>query len=384
MSEPARSAHIFIAAVEPSADSNGAALMRGLLAQNPDLKISGCGGEALEKAGLESLFPIDEFSVMGFTDVARVIPSAFNRAHEIAEYCRDQKVDVAVFVDGWAFSRISAIRIRKLSPQTKIIKYSAPQIWASRPQRIDFVRDHFDLVLALLPFEPPLFEAKGVKAIFVGNPNYEAVAKAKPDPGFRERHGLQGRKLLALLPGSRKGEVNRLMPVFSAVVEELCRQDEMITVIVPIAAAVDGLVREKMAAWSFPHLALDQKEKISALHNADAALTASGTAATELLLCDVPMVVAYKVDALTAFWARRVMITDYINILNIAEDREIIPEFVQERANVENIAPILAELLENGEAAKKQREAFHVYREQLGLDGVSAASRAANAVLSML
>ncbi len=384
MSEPAGSAHIFIAAVEPSADSNGAALMRELWAQRPDLKISGCGGEALEKAGLKSLFSIDAFSVMGFTDVARVIPSAFKRAREIAEYCRDQKVDIAVFVDGWAFSRIAAIRIRKLSPQTKIIKYSAPQIWASRPQRIDFVREHFDLVLALLPFEPPLFEARGVKTIFVGNPNYEAVAKSSPDPDFRARYDLQGRKLLALLPGSRKGEVNRLMPVFSAVAEELCRKDGMITVIVPIAAAVDALVREKMAAWSFPHLALAAEEKFSALHNADAALTASGTAATELLLCDVPMVVAYKVDALTAFWARRVMITDYITILNIAEDREIIPEFVQERAKVENISPILADLLENGEAARKQCEAFHRYRAQLGLDGVSAASRAAKAVLSIL
>ncbi len=380
-----QSQHIFIAAVEPSADANAAALYRAMKELRDDLRYSAIGGNELYQAGLESLFSIDEFSVMGFTDVLKVVPSAFKRAQQVAEHCRDQQVDVAVFVDGWTFSRICAKRIRKLSPQTKIVKYSAPQIWASRPERIDFVCAHFDLVLALLPFEPDLFNAHGVPTLFVGNPNYEAVLASRPDESFCARYGFTGKRVISILPGSRRSEVKRLMPIFGEVVATLATKHEEMAFAIAPAPTVADEVEALLADWPVQPVQIKPADKMALFHDSAAALLASGTVATELLLCDVPMVVAYQVDALTYFWAKRVMTTEFITILNIAEGREIIPEFLQEEARADMISPVLEDLAqENSKAAASQRAAFAGFRHALGLEGEKPAIRAAKAVLPLL
>lgn len=333
--------------------------------------------------GFESLFDTSAFSVMGFTDVARVLPEAWRRARELAAYCAEHKVEVAVFIDGWSFSRLAAKRIRKRSPQTKIVKYAAPQVWASRPQRIDFVKEHFDLVLTLLPFEPPIFEEAGVKAAFVGNPNYEAVARTpRSGPSFRARHDLTDSNLLAVLPGSRKGEVSRLLPVFGDAVALATSQVSGLKPVIPAAPAVEELVREGCAEWPVQPLIVPGTERFDAFEAADAALAASGTVTTELALCNTPMVVGYRVDALTAYWARRVLVTPYVTILNVMAQEEIIPERLQDDCTPEQLSADICRLFRDEAATRKQMSAFRRLLPSLIGKGNSSAL-AAKEILSL-
>jgi lipid-A-disaccharide synthase len=371
-----------LVAVEPSADAIGASLIAALRKRNRDARLFGCGGPLMAREGVTSLFPIDAFSVMGATDVLRVAPLAFKRAAELAERAAAERADAAVFIDGWAFSRIAATRLRKRSPTTTAIKFAAPQVWASRPQRVRFVKRYFDGVLTLLPFEPPYFTRAGVKAEFVGNPNFQAAWKARGDgAAFRTRHQLGDAPLLAVLLGSRRREVALLAPPFLEAVRALLRDMPELRVVSPVADSVAPLVRRRMASWPGRPILVGADEKYDAMAAADAALTASGTASTELAINRTPMVVAYKVDPLTALWARRVKTTPYASIINVAADRFVIPEFIQENCEGPPIAAALKRLFDDPAAFVDQAEVFDSILKELGVDGPPAAERAADRVI---
>lgn len=373
---------ILLMAVEPSADSIGADVMRDLRKIAPDVEFHGCGGPEMTAAGLSPLFPIDPFSVIGVSDVLRVAPLAVRRARELAEYAAAQKIDVAVLIDAWAFSRLAATRLRKYSPSTTVIKLVAPQIWASRPQRVKFVKRRFDGVLALLPFEPHLFEREGVPAEFVGNPNFQAAWNQRGNgDAFRARRNLGDAPLLAVLLGSRRREVSRLARPFADAVEILAKEIPGLRVVSPVADAVADLVRRKMKNWPCEPILVGPEEKYDAMAAANVGLAASGTVSTELAINRTPMAVAYKVDPLTAFWARRVKTTPYASIINVAADRFVIPEFIQENCNGRLIASALLELFEDPSAYVDQAAAFDVILKELGVDGPPAAEAAARRIL---
>lgn len=373
---------ILLAAVEPSADSIGASLMRELRELEPEAVFMGCGGAAMAREGFESAFPIDAFAVMGATDVARVAPLAMRRARELAEIASTQNADVAVFIDGWAFSRLAVTRLRTLSPKTTAIKFVAPQVWASRPQRVKFVKRYFDGVLTLLPFEPAWFEKEGVRAEFVGNPNFQAAWAAKGNgETFRARRQLGGAPLLAVLPGSRKREVTRLAKPFREAVDILAKEIPGLRIVTPVAESVDALVRKKLEGWPCDPILVGAEEKYDAMAAANVALTASGTASTELAINRTPMAVAYRTDPITWFWAQRVKTTPYASIINVAADRFVIPEFIQGNCDGRLIASALLELFEDPSAYVDQAAAFDVLLKELGVDGPSAARLAARRII---
>ena len=376
---------IMLAAVEPSGDALGAALYEALLPMVPEgTRFFGCGGPAMEKAGFKSAFPIDAFSVVGFTDVIGVIPEGMKRAKELAQLAAREKADIAVFIDGWTFSRIGAKRMRHYSPDTVIVKYAAPQVWASRPQRVDFVRKYFDAVLTLLPFEPPFFEREGVPAEFVGNPNFEAVANRPADPvAWREQHGLADEQVLLVLPGSRRGEVARLAKPFADTVRLLSASRPDLKFVLAPVAAVEAQVREAFDPLGDTVIFAGSDDRFSAFRAADAALAASGTVSTELAIAGTPMVVCYKVDETTYYWARRVMTADFITILNIAAQREIVPEMLQNDCEPPLLAEQVTRLLSDTESRQRQLTAFEKFLPALGLDDEPAGEKAARAVLRL-
>ncbi|MEK7266716.1 MAG: lipid-A-disaccharide synthase, partial [Pseudomonadota bacterium] len=342
---------ILVAAVEPSADSIGASLMRELKSLAPDVSFIGCGGPEMQREGLASAFPVDTFAVMGATDVLRVAPLAMKRARELAELAAKQNADVAVLIDGWAFSRLSATRLRKLSPKTTVIKFVAPQVWASRPKRVKFVRKFFDGVLTLLPFEPEWFVKEGVRAEFVGNPNFQTAWVSKGNgEAFRARHRLGAAPTLAVLLGSRKREVTRLAKPFREAAEILAREVPGLRIVSPVAPNVETLVRKALAGWPGEPILVGAEEKYDAMAAANVALTASGTASTELAINRTPMAVAYRIDPLTGVLAKRVKTTPYASIINVAADRFVIPEFIQENCDGRLIASALLELFEDPSA----------------------------------
>lgn len=350
---------IMLAAVEPSADALGASLLEQLKGFLPDATYVGCGGPRMAAKGFVSQFDTSAFSVMGFTDVAKVLPEAWRRSRELARTCAATPVDVAVFIDGWSFSRLSAKRIRQRAPNTKIVKYAAPQVWASRPQRTEFVKDHFDLVLTLLPFEPPYFAKVGVPATFVGNPNFEAVARTpRSGHAFRARHDLGGAPVLLILPGSRKGEVNRLMDPFGDTLTAVAERIPGLRPIIGAAPNVVDLVRERIKDWPITPQIVPADERFDAFEAADVALAASGTVSTELAMTDTPMVIAYRVDPLTAYWARKVLVTPFVSIVNVAANEEIIPERIQEECTPEQLSADVVRLFLDDRERQKQLSAF--------------------------
>lgn len=369
-------------AVEPSADAIGAALLRELRELSPKMSFTGCGGRMMAKQGFKSLFPIERFSVMGAVDLISVVMLAMKRARELAETAVREKIDVAVFIDGWAFSRIAATRLRKLAPATTAIKFVAPQVWASRPQRVKFVKRFFDGVLTLLPFEPAYFVREGVRAEFVGNPNFQAAWRARGDAkAFRARHDLGDAPLLAVLLGSRRHEVTRLEQPFLDAVKLLAREVHGLRVVSPVAESVAPLVRQRMKAWPCEPILVYASEKYDAMAAANVALTVSGTASTELAINRTPMVVGYKIDPLTWLWARQVKTTPYASIINVAAKRFVIPEFIQENCEAPQIAATLESLLNEPAAYVEQAAAFDVILKELGVDGPSAARLAAERVI---
>ncbi len=385
MTLPARPLKIMLVAAEPSGDQLGAALMRGLKAAAPAVAFSGCGGAAMAGEGFETLFPTDRLSVMGLADVLPAIPEVLRRAGELARHAVEREADVVVLIDSWGFNHQVASRLKKRAPHIPIVKYVAPQVWASRPQRVHTLKREVDCVLTLLPFEPPWFEAVDLPAYYVGNPNFEAAAAPGNGDGFRAEHDLGDAPLLCVLPGSRGNEIRFLLPVFAEVVRRLTAQVEGLRMVIPLAPNVADRVEAAAADWpSAPIFLRDAARRRDAMAAATAALAASGTVTTELALQRVPMVVAYQLGWLTAWWARRVATAKYATIMNIMADDEIIPERLLERCTPDEIAPEVERLLTDESARAEQLTAVRRQTDQLDLASAPGGERAAQAMLEFL
>ena len=378
---------ILLGAVEPSADAIGAALMAQIAERAPDARLIGCGGDAMTARGLSSVFDTAALSVMGLGDAAKAAPAAIRGARKLAALAREEGADAAVLIDGWGFSKLAATRLAKRAPGTALVKLAAPQVWASRPGRADFVRQHFRLVLTLLPFEPPLFEGPDTRAVFVGNPNFEAVARApRSGAAFRARHGLGGAPILAVLPGSRAGEVSRHMAIFGDAAQSAASRVPGLRLVIVAAPSVEAQVRRAAERWDEGVIVVPGTERFDAFDAADAAIAASGTVTTELALCGTPLTVGYRTDRATAAWARRVLVTPHVTILNIAADEAVIPERLQEACTPEQLCADAVRLLTDDEARRRQLSAFkRVLPDLVGpMTAGGAAARAAEEVLTLI
>ncbi|WP_306253856.1 lipid-A-disaccharide synthase [Parvularcula sp. IMCC14364] len=377
---------VLLAAIEPSGDALGASLYKVLKKSLPDDTVFfGCGGMLMEQEGFSSSFPVDEFSIIGLTGFLKAIPEGVKRAREIGQLAASLQADIGIYIDGWAFSWRAARYTKMYSPDTLTVKYAAPQIWASRPGRVERVKQHFDSVLTLLPFEPAWFRDAGIHAEFVGNPNFQTVyAQSMDGAGFREKYNLEGKSILVALPGSRKSEVSHLAPVYGDIFTALADRNSALSIVIPPAPNVASLVKDSFADHQDLITFIQPEERFDAFNAATAALAASGTVTTELAIAGTPMIVAYKTDPLTAFWAKSVVTTDYVTILNNAAGREVIPEFLQEDCTAELIAPVLEILLTDDTEQTIQKKAFGQLLSDLDVDKEPAAEKAAEVILSLL
>ncbi len=378
---------IMLVAGEPSGDALGAQLIDGLKAVcDRPLRIVGVGGEHMRAAGLQSLFSLDDTSVMGLREVVPRIPRILRRVREAAALAVRLRPDAVVMIDSPDFTHRVAKRIKRLVPEILLVNYVAPQVWASRPKRAKKMAKYFDHVLCLLPFEVPFFENAGLPATFVGHP----VVERTPAPGigvaFRARHGIaENQKVLVVLPGSRLSEVRFLWPVFEDAIALTEQRTGPLSVVVPTVPTVARRVREAVGAWRRSAIVIeDSKEKWAAFDAADAALAASGTVSTELALASTPMVIGYRLGALTVQIARQLMtLPAHITLVNLILDRRAIPEFVQENCTPENLSRELVSLLMNPATRMAQVVASGEAIKALGLGEERPSVRAARAVLTL-
>jgi lipid-A-disaccharide synthase len=375
---------VFLIAGEPSGDNLGAAFMAGLKQLVPGVTFDGIGGPRMEEEGLRSRFPMDELSVMGIAEVLPRYRHLMRRIKETAAAVVETQPDVLITIDSPDFVFRVAKRVRAAS-RVRIVHYVAPSVWAWRPGRARKVARLVDQLLTLLPFEPPYFEAEGLRADFVGHPVVaEPMASEAEAMAFRARHGIGEAPLLMVLPGSRRGEVARLAHPFRETVRAVFAARPGVRVVVPAAGPVAGMVREAVAGWPgapvviAPEEDRDGAEKRAAFRAADVALAASGTVSLELAASGTPMVIAYDMAWLSRQIIGRMLRVDTVTLVNLVSDTQAVPEFLGERCRAELIAPAVLELLD---APGAQAEALEFTMERLGRGGEAPGLRAARAVL---
>lgn len=376
---------LFLVAGEPSGDALGARLMAALKERTGGaIRFAGVGGEAMTAEGMASLFPMAELSIMGLTEVLPHLPRLARRLSQTVREARRLAPAAVVTIDSPGFNFRLAKRLHGAG--IPLIHYVAPSVWAWRPGRAREVARFLDRLLALLPFEPPYFEREGLACTFVGHPVVECGADRGDGPGFRARHGLAADvPLLCVLPGSRRGETARLLPIFAETVARLGDRHPGLTAVVPVIGAVGDAVAEAVAGWPVPAIVVrDKAEKYDAFATATAALAASGTVALELALAGTPTVIAYRVSPLTAWLARRLVRVSYACLVNLVLDRPVIPELLQDDCRPERLVAALDDLLGDRTARQTQAEAGRDALVRLGYGGPSPGARAAAAVLEVI
>ena len=377
---------ILLTALEASGDALGAGLMIELRRRlGPEVRFIGLGGPAMTAQGLVSAFDIAELSVFGLLDGLLAVRRAQRRAGQIADLARREQPDIAVMIDSWGFSYLLARSLRAAMPGLKLVKYVAPQAWASRPGRAKALARSFDRLLSIVAFELPLFQAAGIPTTFVGHPALADDLPKGDGAGFRARLGAgPADPVLLVLPGSRASEVKRLLPPFEEAIALLKAERPSLQVVVAPAATVAEMVIAHTAGWPFRvHLA-EPDQRLDAMAGADAALACSGTVTTELAVAGCPMVVAYRLDRLTYQIGRRIILTRFITLINIAADEAIVPELIQDDCTGPRLAEALTGRLDDPDLRGRQIKAQTRALEALRGRGPAPAVRSADAILEML
>lgn len=374
---------IGVVAGEASGDNLGAALIEAVRERVPDARFVGVAGPRMRAAGCELLADSEELAVMGLTEILRHLPRLFALRRKVREALLERRPDVFVGIDAPEFNLGLARQLKERGLRT--VQYVSPQVWAWRQGRVRTIGRAIDLVLCLLPFEPRFYADHGVRALFVGHPLADRFPLEPDRAGARRELGLaDGDTVLALLPGSRLGEVTRLGADFAAAAAWLAQRVPGLRVVAPMASE---RVRERFAAAlreAAPGLAvqcLDGQSR-TALAAADVVLVASGTATLETLLTKRPMVVAYRVGATTAFLLRHLGLlkVEHVAQPNLLVGERVVPEFLQEAVRPEALGAALLGELERARRDDSLARRFLAVHESLRQGG---AARAADAILEL-
>jgi len=375
---------VYLVAGEHSGDVLGARLMAALRHARYDLRFTGVGGPRMAAEGLTSLFPMHELAVMGLLEVLPRLRQLNRRLQETAADIAAKRPDIVVTIDSPGFTLRLLKQIRGLGIPR--IQYVAPQVWAWREHRVKRFPGLWERLLCLLPFEVSFFAGHGLPATFVGHPVLESGADAGDAARFRTAHGLApDAPVVVLMPGSRRSEAPRLLPVYGEAMSRLAARLPGLIPVVPVASAVAETVRRATAKWAVPPVIVtDLADKHDAYAAASAALTKSGTSTLELALAGVPMAVTYRVNPITAMLARRMIRVPHVAMVNLLAGRLVVPELLQQDCTAEKLAATLWTLLHDGAAADAQRAAFRSVMASLSPAGRSPSVAAAEEVLAVL
>jgi lipid-A-disaccharide synthase len=378
---------VFVIAGEPSGDALGAALIRALRERTGGrVQVAGVGGEQMREEGVESLVPLSELAVAGLAEVLPHAPRLLRRIRETVAAIRALRPDAVVTIDSSGFCWRVAHRLRRAGETLPLIAYVAPMVWAWRPGRARHMARWYDHVMTLLPFEPPYFEKVGLAASHVGHPVLESGADRGEAARFRAMHGIgPGECVLAVLPGSRGGEVRRLLPVFGAALDRLDRTIGPFRVAVPTVATVAETVASGVSDWpGRPIVLRSREEKYDAFAASRAALAASGTVALELALARVPMAVAYRLNPLTEALLERILMVRQVNLVNLLLGETLVPEHLRDDCTPDRLAASLAVLIRDERVRSAHLAGYDRAMRKLRGDFASPSREAADRVLAIV
>ena len=373
MSRPLR---VALVAGEASGDILGCGLMQAIKQRHPNAEFIGVGGARMEAEGLKSYFPMERLAVMGLVEVLGRLFELLGRRRQLARDLIAAKPDVFIGIDAPDFNLGLELKLRRAGIKT--VHYVSPSVWAWRQKRVLKIREACDLMLTLFPFEAQFYDEHQVPVRFVGHPLADAIPLQADRAAAREALDLpQDEPVVALMPGSRGGEVARLGELFLDAAIRLRAPRPGIHFLLPCATPERREQLEQMLAGRDLPLTLLNGRSHEALAACDAVLIASGTATLEALLYKRPMVVAYRVAPLTYRILKRLVKSPYISLPNLLAQRLLVPELIQDAATAEALAQAVAPLIDGGQV---QTEGFDVIHRALRRD---ASVSAADAVLKL-
>jgi len=376
-----------VVATEASGDVLGAGLIQALRQRlGEGARFVGVGGARMAAEGVASPFDIGALSILGVFEGLRAYPLVLRRVGEAAALAAREKPDAAVLIDAWGFNLRLAHRLRRTDPGLPLIKYVAPQVWATRPGRARTLARAVDRLLTIHAFDAPYFEREGLLTTFVGNPALTRDFSRADPAAFRASLGVDaGAPILLVLPGSRQSEIDRLLPSFEDAVNRLKIERPDLTVVVAAAETVAEAVGTRVAGWTHrTHVVEGEAARLAAMRAATVALACSGTVTTELALAGCPMVVAYRLGALTAPIARLLIRTPYITLFNVAAQAFVAPELVQEKCTGEALAREIAARLDDAGLRARQIAAQHAALDIMRGGIADPVGAAADAVADVL
>ncbi|WP_145927795.1 lipid-A-disaccharide synthase [Bradyrhizobium neotropicale] len=377
---------IFLIATEESGDRLGSALMKVLRQRLGDgVQFEGVGGRTMAREGLNSLFPIEELSIVGFAAVLQQLPKILRLIRETADAVTEAAPDALVIIDSPDFTHRVARRVRARNPAIPIVNYVSPSVWAWRPGRARVMLRYVDHVLGLLPFEPEEYrKLRGPPCSYVGHPLIEQLPSLRPNT--EEQKCRDGEPpVLLVLPGSRRSEIRHHLEVFGAALGRLQAEGRAFELMLPTMPHLEATVREGVANWQIkPQIVVGEAERRAAFRIAHAALAKSGTVTLELALSGIPMVTAYRVGAVEAFILRRAIQVSSVILANLVIGRDVIPEFLQENCTPEKLAQALEEVLTESPLRRQQVEAFAELDTIMSTGNKSPSVLAADIVLATM
>jgi lipid-A-disaccharide synthase len=369
---------------EASGDTLGAALIEALRRRFPHAEFAGVAGPRMIAAGCKAWFHSEELGVMGLTEVLRHLPRLLRLRASLQHRILDWRPDVFIGVDFKEFNLGLARRLKKKGLRT--VQYVSPQVWAWRQGRARTIGEAVDLILCLFPFEPDFYREYGVRATFVGHPLADQIPMKVDRAAARAELGIAATaRVLAVLPGSRRAEVERLAEPFAGAAELLAARYPGLVCIAPmVTPALRELFAERCTALApRASIRLLDGDARRALAAADVVLVASGTATLEAALSKRPMVVAYRLGAITAFLLRTLGLVKvrHFSQPNLLAGTDLVPEFFQQEANAANLADALANWFEQPEQVERVQREFANIHESLRRGG---AERAAAEIAALL
>ena len=374
-------AKILIVAGEASGDLHGGLLVNELRAARPGLEIFGIGGDRMQAAGMELVYHVRDFSFMGFAEVLGHLPFIRQAFRRLERILAERRPDLVVLIDYPGFN----LRLGQMARRAgiKVAYFISPQVWAWGRGRVRKIRRMVDRMLVILPFEEEFYRARGVEAVFVGNPLVDTARPSLTGAQFCQQHGLSAAQpIVGLLPGSRRQEVQRILPAMLAACQLLGQQKPAVQFALGLAPGMDrGLVQEHISRSGLA-VALVEGQSYDLMAHSRLVLVASGTATLECGIIGTPMVIIYKTSWPSYLLGRLLVKVPFIGLVNLVAGKKVVPEFIQHEARPGAIFLMCQMLLAEGRARQATVEELSKIKTMLGRLG--AAGRAACEILALV
>lgn len=356
--------NILVIAAENSAENYGAQVVEEFQKKNAGVHFFGVGGEKMASLGVELVIHNKELSVVGIIEVISSLLKLKRVMNRLFKEAIKRKVDGVLLIDYPDFNLRMAKRCKKAG--LRVFYYISPTVWAWRYSRVQLIKKYVDHIFIIFPFEVPIFEREGINYTYTGHPLLPLIEVKQGREGFRQENGVAGNeRVVTLLPGSRKSEIEFLLPRMLAAIDVL-QQEFRLKVFLRKASGIDRhLVDGYLARCKVPVQVMDQERGYDMIHASDAVLTTCGTSNLEIAMLGVPFTAVYQVNRLSYFLGKRFVKINLYSIVNILAGKEVIKEWIQENFTVENLVREMRRLLTDEKVRQEMSEAFATIRAAL-------------------